>query len=649
MTLFYFILAFITLGFLVFIHELGHYFVARWMGMQVEVFSIGFGRPILRWKRKKVQWQLGWLPFGGFVKITGMDFGKKDKNSPYLEPHEIPHGFFAHKPWKRMLVAIAGPLANFLLALLVFSLLFFIGGRDKPFSEFTKIIGWVDPQAEIYHQGVRPGDVLTRYNKEPYTGSKDLLYAAMLGDKKVQLQGFHVDYSTEQREPFNYTVETYPMPNALKEGILTTGILSGAKFLNYAPLPDGNTNPLYAGSPLEKSGLAYGDRLVWADGYTLFSLEQLGHILNEQKALLTIRRGNSYFLSRQPRVMGDDLNLPSQIKNELIDWAYEAGIKTRWQHLYMLPYDLTIDSTVQGPLSFIDPEGETSAFASHTTSALEAPLQKGDRIVAIDGVPIQSAYKLLDHLQSYQVLLMVSKEPLKKKISWEEEDAYFAKSLDFKTINSLGHAVGTHNAKEALGNYRLLRPIQPKKLEQFAINAELQEKVTQEKESQKKKIETIKNEKQKKRAMQLLEEQYNRFILGVYLQDALVSYNPPPLMLFCSVFKETWHTLKALILGYLSPKWISGPIGIVQVIHQGWSVGLPEALFWIGAISVNLAVLNLLPIPVLDGGYILLSLWEMITRRRLKGKTMERLIIPFVILLVGLIIFLTFQDIIRFF
>src|SRR5262245_7996080 len=120
MTILYFVLAFVTLGVLVFIHELGHYFVAKWVGMQVEVFSIGFGKPLLKWKRKKVQWQLGWLPFGGFVKIKGMEFGKKDKNTPYVEPYDIPNGFFAHPPWKRIAVALAGPVSNFLLAFLIF-------------------------------------------------------------------------------------------------------------------------------------------------------------------------------------------------------------------------------------------------------------------------------------------------------------------------------------------------------------------------------------------------------------------------------------------------------------------------------------------------------------------------------------------------
>lgn len=79
MTFVYFLLAAAALGVLVFIHELGHFFVAKWVGMTVEVFSIGFGKPIVKWRWSNVDWQVGWLPFGGYVKIAGMEFGKKGK------------------------------------------------------------------------------------------------------------------------------------------------------------------------------------------------------------------------------------------------------------------------------------------------------------------------------------------------------------------------------------------------------------------------------------------------------------------------------------------------------------------------------------------------------------------------------------------
>src|SRR5262245_21668549 len=144
MTLVYFLLAAIALGFLVFIHELGHYFAAKMTGMTVEVFSIGFGKPFLKWRWHNVDWQLCWVHFGGYIKIAGMELGKKDRYN-YEEPYDIPNGFFSKSPWKRIVVALAGPFANLLLALLLFTAIWAMGGREKPFSDFTHVVGWVDP------------------------------------------------------------------------------------------------------------------------------------------------------------------------------------------------------------------------------------------------------------------------------------------------------------------------------------------------------------------------------------------------------------------------------------------------------------------------------------------------------------------------
>jgi regulator of sigma E protease len=75
--------------------------------------------------------------------------------------------------------------------------------------------------------------------------------------------------------------------------------------------------------------------------------------------------------------------------------------------------------------------------------------------------------------------------------------------------------------------------------------------------------------------------------------------------------------------------------------------GVKEALFWMAMISLNLGFVNLLPIPVLDGGHIMFSLYEVVTKRRLSSKVMERMMIPFVGLLIFLLIYITYQDIIR--
>lgn len=649
MTVLYFVLAALALGILVFIHELGHYFVAKWVGMTVETFGIGFGKPILKWRWNNVDWQLGWLPFGGFVKIKGMEFGKKEKET-YKEPHEIPDGFFAKAPWRRICVAIAGPLANFILAFLIFVAIWAMGGREKPFSEYTQIVGWVDPSSELFAQGVRPGDVLTSYNGKPFTGSKDLLYASMLGGKEVTLNGYHLNYETDEKTPFSYTINTYAAPGSL-DGIMTTGVTACGRYLIYDRTPDGEANPLPEGSPMVNSGISYGDRLLWADGEILYSMEQLSYILNNDQALLTVKRGDTTFLSRQPRIRALELHTPSHVRAELEDWQYEIGNKSALQDLSVLPYVINSEGYIEAPIDFLEKQGRKEAFPLHPYSAdIEQPLQPGDQILAVDGTPVTHGYDILKHLQNRQIQLMVEKDvTLDTKTPWTQADADFEKSIDEKAINTLAANVGQKDKPQQLGALVLLHPVIPEPISEFALSAEAKEALAKNYATQKEQIEAIRDPQKRKQALAYLNQSHEKKLLGIRLQDRTVDYNPGPFALFGNVFTETYATLKALVFGYLHPKWISGPVGIVQVIHRGWVVGISEALFWIAAISVNLGFLNLMPIPVLDGGYICLALWEMITGRRIKAKTMERIIIPFVVLLIGLLIFLTFQDLSRLF
>lgn len=640
MTILYFIYAMIALGVLVFIHELGHYFVALKCGMKVEIFSIGFGKPLLKWKWKGVNWQLAALPFGGFVKIAGMEFGKKDEANNPTDPYQVEGGFFQMSPWKRIAVAVAGPLANFILALILLTVLFLMGGRNKPFSEFSHIIGWVDTKSELYALGVRPGDLLTEYDSKPYNTSKDLLYTGIQGAKTVDVKGFHVDYLTKTKTPFNYSVQNYPAMLAIDD-FYTTGIISGAKYLIY----DQETLP--ESSPMQASGLRAEDRLVWMDGQVLFSSDQLSHLLNDNRSFLTVKRGDKLLQTRQKRFLAGDLLLSSTLKNELIDWQFEGNVKGKWQTLYMLPYEMTAEGVIVEKIPTLEEDTHREAFPEYPYSVeQEGPLQAGDKIIAVDGTPVENSCDILANLQSRKVNMIVEHGVSSQRLdSWKVADKDFMQSIDVSCIDAIAKSIGQKNTVQESGPYALLKPVEPKRADQMGLGQE-QEMLYAE---QLKKVAKVKNPDKKARLMATMEENQRKMLLGIPLQDRFVVYNPNPIALFGSVFSETWWTLKALVSGYMNPKWLAGPIGIVQVIQHGWKTGITEALFWISAISVNLGFLNLLPIPILDGGYICLALWELITKRRLKAKTMERLIIPFVVLLIGLLIFLTFQDISRFF
>lgn len=646
MTLISIFFAIICLSFLIFIHELGHYWMARRVGMRVDTFAIGFGKALVSWKKGDTTWQIGCIPFGGYVKIAGTETDADQ------DPYEVSDGFFGRPPLDRIKVLLAGPAANLIFALVAFTALWLVGGREKNFAEFTPIIGWVDPQSEIYQKGIRPGDEITSYNEYPFQGAKDHLYGPMTSHEKIRIEGFKVNYATGEKKNFNYEVSVYPHPSSLEKGIVTAGILNSANYVIYNKLGQNQPNPLPEGSPLKGTGLEYGDRIIWVDGLLIFSGVQLNQVLNDGKTLLTIQRDKERLLRRVPRVEIQELRLDSSAKDELIDWQFEAQLNAqKTQRLLFIPYNLRDDAVVEGPFAFIDKEKGQEISDEPLFADLEEPLRKGDRIVAIDGKPIYKSYELLRNLQNHQVLLIVAHESeMAKPISWRESTEDFDKQIVWNDLQKIVTSIGSSQPVTESGNYRLLGPVIPKMRSELQQTPQTQALAAAQALEQKKEIESIQDPEKRHRIETMLMNRDRELLLGIPgVQDRKVAYNPNPFQLFANVSEEIWRTLTALFSGRLSPKWISGPVGIVQVVHENSMHGLTEALFWLGAISVNLGLLNLLPLPVLDGGSIVMHSFEWITRRRLNPKTMEKIILPCAILLICLFLFLTFNDVARIF
>ena len=632
------LLAILGLGVLVFIHELGHYFIARRTGMRVEAFAIGFGKPILTWEWQGVKWHICMLPFGGYVKIAGM---QKEGN---LEPADIPDGFYGKKPWQRIQVAFAGPLVNIAFAFIVFSLLWFSGGRDKQFTQFTHRIGWVDPKSPLFELGVRPGDLIEKYDGRPFTGFNDLLIAGIMRKETTQIEGTKIDYVTGRKSDFNYTLKTYENSHLMgKEKLNTIGVLSPARYLIF------EGQPLLSGSPMLESGIQPKDRILWVDGEVMFSHPQLSALTNESTAFLTVQRGDQVFQTKVPRVPLADLKMSLPERGEIDDWQHEAGLKGRLQDLYFIPYNLSPTLAVESRINFIDEEDQTKAFTECQRCAYFNPLQEGDQILAIDGNRVASPYDLLTQIQSRHILMIVDRDPaLIQEVLWTEADQQFDQ---FSTVDleKIVNSIGTDNSIAEAGTLHLLNPISPKPLIEFSLSEEQKAQIANELTASRKEIEAIQDPQKRIEALHEFEQTQRKVILGLPLVDRQVRYNPTPQQQFIEVFRDTYRTLTSLLTGAANPKYVAGPVGIIQIVHQSWLIGFKEALFWMALISLNLGIINLLPLPVLDGGHILFSLVEMVTRRPLKAKTMEKLIIPFVALLIGFFIFVTYHDITRLF
>src|SRR3546814_2520807 len=145
------------LGPLVFVHEYGHYIVGRWCGVKADAFSIGFGRKIVGWTDKRgTLGKIGWLPLGGYVQFAGDRdaVSQPDAEWQSLPAAERAHSFPAQPVWKRALIVAAGPVTNFLFAILILAGFALVYGA----SQAPAIVGAVDPGRPAAAAGLEPGD-----------------------------------------------------------------------------------------------------------------------------------------------------------------------------------------------------------------------------------------------------------------------------------------------------------------------------------------------------------------------------------------------------------------------------------------------------------------------------------------------------------
>ena len=144
-----------ALGPLVFFHELGHYLVARLFGIPAETFSIGFGHELFGWTdRQGTRWKVAWLPLGGYVRFVGDMTPTSNPADLETIPPELRDRAFQLRPvWQRSLVVLAGPMANFLLAILIFAAFFTFVGTPQ-----TNVVGAIVPNSAAARAGLQPGD-----------------------------------------------------------------------------------------------------------------------------------------------------------------------------------------------------------------------------------------------------------------------------------------------------------------------------------------------------------------------------------------------------------------------------------------------------------------------------------------------------------
>ncbi len=171
----------IVLGVVVFVHELGHFLAARWAGVKVNTFSIGFGPALIKWHDKKgTMWKIACLPLGGYVAIYGQeDMFDRKKYAELPADKKVGH-YLSVAPWKQFIIIGAGVFMNFVLAWLLYSSIFMFQAKEVQLP----VVGQVIQESIAFNAGVKPGDVVARIDGEKITNWGELIIAKELASSR---------------------------------------------------------------------------------------------------------------------------------------------------------------------------------------------------------------------------------------------------------------------------------------------------------------------------------------------------------------------------------------------------------------------------------------------------------------------------------
>ncbi len=279
----------VVLGIMVLVHEFGHFAVAKLCGVRVEVFSVGFGKRLFGFRRGDTDYRLSLLPLGGYVKMSGESPGEVSTGDPAE--------FNAHPRWQRILIGLAGPVSNFLLALALMTGFYMMHNEVEAFRSQAASIDFVSDHTAAAAAGLKAGDLMTRFdNVENPTWEQVSIRAAMNVGQIIP-----VDVKRDGQ-----TVSTemmIPSPRGSDEFDFDT--IGFVPRMQEDPVRIRQIEP---GMPAAKAGMKPGDQILSVDGLTLHSSDAMLAFLQQDNGrpiqLTVLRDGKTFQISLQP-VMAD--------------------------------------------------------------------------------------------------------------------------------------------------------------------------------------------------------------------------------------------------------------------------------------------------------------------------------------------------------
>lgn len=485
------------LGPLIFFHELGHFLFARLFGVRVETFSIGFGPKFLKFKRGFTEYAVSIIPLGGYVKMYGDDPLKRDEIPEELR--EVSYNF--KNKWARFWIVMGGPLANFIMAFVIFSFLSMVGEKIPELR-----LGKISPTDQLYSLGFRTGDRLKKVNEKGIYNPSDVL-----GDG---------------------------------EGIVKTITVSRQDNLTNIP--------------------------VNMDGKEFFDL-MVNHPPILLAPIVVNKEGDSFLVSNKPSQKIEDFETSlEQLAEETTGNLYFYKIVNKDEvELKNIKFESFANII---PISYTN-ETFLKELRNIGYYSTDVTVQKVNLASAADKAGVKTG----------DILLKIN-------------------NIEFFSFTNL-----KSNLQEAKGDKVTITLLRDSQEKMFEVTPELHRengKVTK--------------------------------LIGVYSDARHLTprfINTKPLGFFGSFTAGMRRTYDAvvktidgfikLITGSVSFKNIGGPVTIGKVAQDSFNISLSYFFQIMAMISVNLGVINLFPIPILDGGHIMFLIFEAINGGPLSRRKME--------------------------